>query len=85
MRGVFGLETEYGIAARGLAPEDAARELFRPVVAWGRSTSIFTPAGARLYLDVGSHPEYATPECSRLDELLAAERAGDRLMAALAA
>ncbi|MDR2565711.1 MAG: proteasome accessory factor PafA2 family protein [Bifidobacteriaceae bacterium] len=84
MRGVFGLETEYGITARDLSPEEAARELFRPVVAWGRSTSVFTPAGARLYLDVGSHPEYATPECSRPGELLAAERAGDRLMAALA-
>jgi proteasome accessory factor A len=83
--GVFGIETEYGIAAGGIAPEEAAREIFRPVVAWGRSTNVFTPAGARLYLDVGSHPEYATAECSTLTELLAAERAGDLLMAALAA
>jgi proteasome accessory factor A len=98
---VFGLETEYGVAAppgaagpAGSASaaggadlaraEAAARELFRPVVAWGRSTNVFTPAGARLYLDVGSHPEYATPECSTIEELLAAERAGDRLMAVLA-
>jgi proteasome accessory factor A len=83
--GVFGLETEYGITAEGMTAEEAARELFKPVVAWGRSTSVFTPAGARLYLDVGSHPEYATAECSTLDELLAAERAGDALMAQLAA
>jgi proteasome accessory factor A len=81
---VFGLETEYGLAAGGISAEQAARDLFQPVVAWGRSTSVFTPAGARLYLDVGSHPEYATAECSTLAELLAAERAGDRLMAALA-
>jgi proteasome accessory factor A len=83
--GVIGLETEYGVVAQGLTAEEAARELFLPVVGWGRSTNVFTPAGARLYLDVGSHPEYATPECSVLDELMAAERAGDRLMAALAA
>ncbi|MDR1633811.1 MAG: proteasome accessory factor PafA2 family protein [Bifidobacteriaceae bacterium] len=85
MRGVFGLETEYGITAAGLSAEEAARELFRPVVAWGRGTSVFTPAGARLYLDVGSHPEYATAECSRLAEMVAQERAGDQLMAVLAA
>ncbi|MDR1187350.1 MAG: proteasome accessory factor PafA2 family protein [Bifidobacteriaceae bacterium] len=85
MSGVFGIETEYGIAASPIAAEEAARELFRPVVAWGRSTNVFTPSGSRLYLDVGSHPEYATAECSTLTELLAVERAGDRLMAALAA
>ena len=29
----------------------------------GRSSNVFLENGARLYLDVGSHPEYATPEC----------------------
>ncbi|MDR2114446.1 MAG: proteasome accessory factor PafA2 family protein, partial [Bifidobacteriaceae bacterium] len=60
---IFGLETEYGVVVTGGpgvkssldagAAEAAARELFAPVVAWGRSTNVFTPAGARLYLDVG--------------------------------
>jgi proteasome accessory factor A len=81
---VRGLETEYGIAAGQLDADQAARELFRPVVAWGRSTNVFTPSGARLYLDVGSHPEYATAECSTLAELLAQDRAGDAVMAELA-
>jgi proteasome accessory factor A len=81
---VFGLETEYGVTAAGLDAEEAVREMFKPVVAWGRSTNVFTPAGARLYLDIGSHPEYATAECSALDELVAQERAGDALMAGLA-
>lgn len=30
-----------------------------------------------MYLDVGSHPEYATPECANLDDLLVHERAGE--------
>jgi proteasome accessory factor A len=34
---------------------------------------------------VGSHPEYATAECSTLAELLAQDRAGDLVMAELAA
>ena len=29
----------------------------------GRSSNVFTRGGARLYLDVGSHPEFATAEC----------------------
>ena len=37
--------------------------------------------GARLYVDeVGSHEEYATPECSSLRELVAHERAGQRIL-----
>jgi proteasome accessory factor A len=82
--GVRGLETEYGIAAGRLGADAAARELFKPVVAWGRSTNVFTPSGARLYLDVGSHPEYATAECTTLAELLAQDRAGDATMLELA-
>ena len=39
--------------------------------------------GARLYNDHG-HPEYATPECTSVIELLAADRAGERILAELA-
>src|SRR5699024_2522777 len=61
-------------------PEEIARYLFRPVVEWGRSSNVFLPNGSRLYLDVGSHPEYATAECSDLSDLLAQDRAGEALM-----
>ena len=67
-RRIFGLENEYGVTCtlrgqRGLSPDEVARYLFRRVVSWGRSSNVFLANGARLYLDVGSHPEYATPEC----------------------
>jgi hypothetical protein len=39
--------------------------------------------GGRLYNDHG-HPEYATPECSRLLDLVAADRAGELLVEAAA-
>jgi proteasome accessory factor A len=41
------------------------------------------PSGARLYNDHG-HPEFATPECTSLRELLAHDRAGERWMQTLA-
>ncbi|WP_166971754.1 Pup--protein ligase [Brevibacterium atlanticum] len=86
MARIFGLETEYGLAhtaaadGRRIGPEEIARYLFRPVVEWGRSSNVFLPNGSRLYLDVGSHPEYATAECDDLSDLLAQDRAGEGLM-----
>ena len=50
----------------------------------GRSSNVFTRGGARLYLDVGSHPEFATAECDELADLLAQDRAGEITMADLA-
>lgn len=43
----------------------------------------FLGNGGRLYLDRGGHPEYATPECCRVTDLVAHEIAGDRLVQAL--
>src|SRR5664280_2249934 len=64
-RRIYGLENEYGVTCtfrgqRRLSPDEVARYLFRRVVSWGRSSNVFLKNGARLYLDVGSHPEYAT-------------------------
>ncbi|MBB5748951.1 Pup--protein ligase [Micrococcus sp. TA1] len=84
-RRIYGVETEFGVhyshpGARPLTPEEVARYLFRPVVEWGRSSNVFVSNGSRLYLDVGSHPEYATAECSTLDELVAVDKAGEVMM-----
>ncbi len=87
-RRIFGLETEYGVSCsfqghRRLSPDEVARYLFRRVVSWGRSSNVFLPNGSRLYLDVGSHPEYATPECDSVTQLLTHDRAGDRILEGL--
>ncbi len=84
-RRIFGLENEYGVTCtlrgqRRLSPDEVARYLFRRVVSWGRSSNVFLDNGARLYLDVGSHPEYATPECDRIDDLVAHDKAGERIL-----
>ena len=87
-RRIFGIETEYGVTCtfrgqRRLSPDEVARYLFRRVVAWGRSSNVFLRNGSRLYLDVGSHPEYATAECDNLFELVAHDRAGERILEGL--
>lgn len=88
-RRIYGLENEYGITctvdgARRLSPDEVARYLFRRVVSWGRSSNVFLVNGARLYLDVGSHPEYATPECDSVVDVITHDKAGERILEQLA-
>jgi len=52
-------------------------------VAWGRSSNVFLRNGSRLYLDVGSHPEYATAECDSVHQLITHDRAGERILEGL--
>jgi proteasome accessory factor A len=87
-RRIFGIETEYGVTCtfrgqRRLSPDEVARYLFRRVVSWGRSSNVFLRNGARLYLDVGSHPEYATPECDDINDLVTHDKAGERILEGL--
>ena len=87
-RRIYGLENEYGVTCtlrgqRRLSPDEVARYLFRRVVSWGRSSNVFLVNGARLYLDVGSHPEYATPECDSLHDLVAHDKAGEIILGEL--
>jgi proteasome accessory factor A len=87
-RRIFGIETEYGVTCtvdgqRRLSPDEVARYLFRRVVSWGRSSNVFLENGSRLYLDVGSHPEYATPECDSPLQVTTHDRAGERIVEAL--
>ncbi|GAA1786154.1 MAG: Pup--protein ligase [Actinobacteria bacterium] len=89
-RRIFGIETEFGITCvekgqRTLTPDEVARYLFRKVVSWGRSSNVFLGNGSRLYLDVGSHPEYATAECDNLIDLIAHDKAGERILGDLVA
>ncbi|MFM8651545.1 MAG: proteasome accessory factor PafA2 family protein, partial [Acidimicrobiaceae bacterium] len=84
-RRIFGLENEYGVTCtlrgqRRLSPDEVARYLFRKVVSWGRSSNVFLENGARLYLDVGSHPEYATPECDSIHDVVVHDKAGERIL-----
>src|SRR5690349_6329459 len=89
-RRIFGVETEYGLTCsfrgqRRLSPDEVARYLFRGVVSWGRSSNVFLRNGSRHYLDVGSHPEYDTPECDSVVDLVTHDKAGERILEGLVA
>src|SRR5262252_9785295 len=84
-RRIFGLENEYGLTCTPngecrLSPEDVAGYLFEKVIPGGRNANVFLENGARLYLDTGFHPEYATPECDDVAELVSHDKAGERIV-----
>ncbi|MBI3988389.1 MAG: Pup--protein ligase [candidate division NC10 bacterium] len=83
-RRIFGLENEYGLISSSaggrvsLSVESALGYLFEKVVSKQRGTNDFLRNGARLYQDTGCHPEYATPECDDILDLVAHDKAGER-------
>ncbi len=86
MRRVFGLETEYGFFCRVNGNRHPSREniisyVFNETVPGARKGNVFLENGGRLYLDSGFHPEYATPESDHLAELVAHDKAGERIVA----
>ena len=85
---IFGIETEYGVSVTGADRTcdagQTAMMMFQPIVAEVRSTNTYIENGSRLYLDVGSHPEYATAEARDPMDALALDIAGERVMRDLA-
>src|SRR6476620_1247044 len=84
-RRIFGMENEYGLTCtlngqRRLSPDNVARYLFEKVIPGARNANVFLENGARLYLDTGFHPEYATPECDDVAELVIHDKAGERIV-----
>src|SRR5213594_2811497 len=84
-RRIFGLENEYGLTCtlngqRRLSPDNVARYLFEKVIPGARNANVFLENGARLYLDTGFHPDYATPECDDITDLVIHDKAGERIV-----
>jgi proteasome accessory factor A len=89
---IFGVETEYGFAALGadgerLHPTASVDALMRetrklvPHLHCAGARDVFTANGSRVYIDIGLHPEVASPECTTPDDAVLFTRAGDRLLA----
>ena len=93
---VFGTETEYALVhrpesgggARLYGQESLLDHLkqFTPLLETSLHEAGYPHAGeflgngGRFYIDRGAHPEYATPECASVRELVAHEKAGDRIV-----
>ncbi len=82
---IYGLESEYGIiytsnGIKTLPVEKVVRYLFEKLITTESFLNVFLENGARIYLDTGCHPEYATPEVTNIIDLLRYDKAGERLM-----
>ena len=91
---IFGLRNEYSVVLsasgpRQLSPhevlslQEVRGRLFGPVVSGGLSRSVPLRNGGQLYLDVVSHPEYATPDCGNALDLVVHDKAGERILEGL--
>ncbi|MGQ0557520.1 MAG: proteasome accessory factor PafA2 family protein [Nitrospiraceae bacterium] len=77
-------EDARGFRASGLQQdreedEFAQRDAHRPFSFHDMKSDLVLPNGARFYND-HTHPEYSTPECRTLRDLLAQDRAGERIV-----
>ncbi len=86
-RRIYGLENEYGIicttdhrGGKPLSIQNAVMYLFREIISGRMYPDVFLENGARFYQDIGCHPEYATPECDDVFELVIHDRAGERII-----
>lgn len=82
---IYGLENEYGLifSPNGrvyLPMEKILGYIFEGLIPNSWPSNAFLVNGARLYQDTGCHPEYSTPECDRITDLVAYDKAGERLL-----
>lgn len=61
----------------------AEQDAHRPFSFYEMKSDVILPNGARFYND-HTHPEYSTPECRTLKDLVAHDRAGERILLAAA-
>ena len=85
---MFGLASGYSIACDfhgqpGQPLEEVTRGLFRQAAA-GPDGEVQLRNGGRLDLQVTSRPQYATPECDSVPDLIAYDKAGERILEELA-
>jgi len=82
---IFGLENEYGLifSPHGkvyLPMEKILGYIFEGLIPNSWPSNAFLPNGARFYQDTGCHPEYATPECDNIFDLVVHDKAGERIL-----
>ncbi len=82
---IFGLENEYGLifSPNGkvyLPIEKVLGYIFEGLIPNSWPSNAFLSNGARFYQDTGCHPEYSTPECDTVTDLVLHDKAGERLL-----
>ncbi len=82
---IFGLESEFGLifSPTGkvyLPMEKILGYIFEGLIPNSWPSNAFLCNGARFYQDTGCHPEYATPECDNIVDLVVHDKAGERIL-----
>ena len=82
---IFGLSNSYSVfvsaaGQRQLSPKEAGRRLFGPVASGGLAAGVVLRNGGRLHLGAASRPEYATPDCGSVPDLVVHDKAGERIL-----
>ena len=82
---IFGIESEYGVVFSPVGQvylplEKILGYIFEGLVPNNLPSNTFLENGARFYQDTGCHPEYATPECDTIRDLITYDKAGERLL-----
>ena len=82
---IYGLENEFGLIFASKDKNSVPLErilgyLFEGIISNSWSSNAFLPNGARFYQDTGCHPEYATPECDNIFDLVVYDKAGERIL-----
>ena len=82
---ILGLECEYGLtfspSGRVYLPiEKILGYIFEGLIPNSWPSNAFLTNGARFYQDTGCHPEYSTPECDDLIDLVIHDKAGERIL-----
>src|SRR3970282_2441855 len=82
---IYGLENEYGLIFSAKEKNSVPLErilgyLFVGIISNSWSSNAFLANGARFYQDTGLHPEYATPECDNIVDLVIYDKAGERII-----
>ncbi|MCA9453830.1 MAG: proteasome accessory factor PafA2 family protein, partial [Nitrospira sp.] len=85
MKRIVGLESEYGLTfspnGRVYLPiEKILGYIFEGLIPNSWPSNAFLTNGARFYQDTGCHPEYSTPECDDLLDLIIHDKAGERIL-----
>jgi proteasome accessory factor A len=85
---IFGLSNSFRVVfsagQRQLSPEETGRRLFGPVASGGLASGMVLRNGGRLHLSAASRPEYATPDCGSVPDLVVQDKAGERILEGLA-
>ncbi|MFQ6043846.1 MAG: proteasome accessory factor PafA2 family protein, partial [Candidatus Poribacteria bacterium] len=84
-RRIYGISNKYEVrcendSEKSLSAEEVVRSLFGEVISGRVYPDLFLENGARMHSEDSGFVQYATPECDDILQLIAHEKAGERIL-----